>query len=76
MQQAFTSTALNALFPAVPYLLAHDISTSPSLPIPLDGFPDILLVTASSPHGGFLGVGDHSDRTPALLFSAPLSRAD
>lgn len=62
-------------------MLVLDTQTSPAVPLPirlgdsnLDGFPDLLFITASSPHGGFLGIGDKSDRTPRLAFSVPCGK--
>lgn len=62
-------------------LLVLDTQTSPPVPLPirlgdsnLDGFPDLLFITASAPHGGFLGIGDKSDRTPRLAFSVPCAK--
>ena len=62
-------------------LLVRDTRSSPAVPLPirlgdanLDGFPDLLFITASSPHGGFLGIGDVSDRTPRLALSTPCAK--
>lgn len=40
----------------------------------MDGYPDLLLVTVSDPHGGFLGIGSSADQTPQLLLSTPCAR--
>ena len=80
MRQAFVSFAIADLFPSSS-LLVLDTQVSPAIPLPirlgdsnLDGFPDLLFITASAPHGGFLGIGDKSDRTPRLAFSVPCSK--
>ncbi|KAJ7581491.1 hypothetical protein C8J56DRAFT_833576 [Mycena floridula] len=71
---AFVSVPLADLFPgSTPSLLMLDTTTTPPLPVALklgdanlDGFPDILIITApsSSQRGG---------GTPKLLFNAPCS---
>ena len=62
-------------------LLVRDTRSSPAVPLPirlgdanLDGFPDLLFITASAPHGGFLGIGDTADRTPRLALSTPCAK--
>ena len=62
-------------------LLVADTRTTPPVPVPirlgdanLDGFPDLLVISASAPHGGFLGIGDASDRTPKLALSRPCGK--
>ena len=61
-------------------LVITDTRSSPSVPLPirlgdanLDGFPDLLFVTAST-HGGVLGIGSATNRTPRLLRSMPCSK--
>ncbi|EJD06255.1 uncharacterized protein FOMMEDRAFT_139451, partial [Fomitiporia mediterranea MF3/22] len=62
-------------------LLVRDTRPSPPVPIPihlgdanLDGFPDLLFITTTDPHGGFLGIGETSERTPRLALSMPCAK--
>ena len=78
--QAYVHFPVTDLFPKAS-LLVLDTRSSPSVPLPirlgdanLDGFPDLLLITATNPHGGFLGIGDISDRTPRLALSVPCGK--
>ncbi|TDL20150.1 hypothetical protein BD410DRAFT_726152 [Rickenella mellea] len=79
---AFTTIPISALLPptstssSAASLLVFDTTTNPPLPLPIklgdinmDGFPDILFVAASAPHGGFLGIGDHVDTRAVLAES-------
>ena len=79
--QAFVRIDVKALFPSSPYLLMNDVTHDPPLPLPirvgdlsLDGFPDLIIIVASAPKGGILGVGASIDRTPYLLSSVPCAR--
>ncbi|THH05309.1 hypothetical protein EW145_g4893 [Phellinidium pouzarii] len=72
---AFTRFPLTDIFPSNE-LLVLDTRSSPPVPLPLrlgdanlDGFPDLLFVTATVPRGGFLGIGETRDRTPRLVLS-------
>jgi integrin alpha FG-GAP repeat containing protein 1 len=72
---------LTSFTPSYPYLLINDTTHEPPIPLPirvgdlsLDGFPDLLPIVASAPHGGVLGAGATSDRTPRLLTSIPCAR--
>ena len=56
----------------------NDATHEPAIPLPirvgdlsLDGFPDLIPIVASAPHGGVLGIGATSNRTPRLLTSIP-----
>lgn len=79
--QAFAKVPISSLFPSdagAIGLLVRNTGTVPFVPLPLklgdanlDGFPDLLLIATSAPHGGFLGIGDKADRTPKLIFSVP-----
>lgn len=59
----------------------NDVTHDPPLPLPirvgdlsLDGFPDLIIIVASAPEGGILGVGASIDRTPYILSSVPCAR--
>ncbi|KAF8590510.1 hypothetical protein K439DRAFT_1381934 [Ramaria rubella] len=78
---AFVRIDLTSIFPSSPYLLMTDTTHIPPLPLSirvgdlsLDGFPDLIPIVASAPHGGILGVGASVDRTPRLLTSVPCAR--
>ncbi|KLO15303.1 hypothetical protein SCHPADRAFT_914476 [Schizopora paradoxa] len=82
---AFVSIPISNLFPSTSGgesdLLVLDTTANPAIPLPvklgdanLDGFPDMLLITSSSPHGGFLGIGETTDRTPYLIYSVPCAK--
>ncbi|TDL28289.1 hypothetical protein BD410DRAFT_737497, partial [Rickenella mellea] len=79
---ALTTIPISSLIPptstssSAASLLVFDTTTSPPLPLPIklgdinmDGFPDILFIAASAPHGGFLGIGDHVDTRAVLAES-------
>lgn len=57
-------------------LLVLDTRSSPPVALPirlgdanLDGYPDLLFVTAADPHGGLLGIGQSTEQIPRLLLS-------
>ncbi|KAH8114092.1 hypothetical protein DFH11DRAFT_1595734 [Phellopilus nigrolimitatus] len=78
---AFVRIPLTDIFPSSS-LLVSDTRSSPSVPLPirlgdanLDGFPDLLLITAAVPSGGsFLRIGETSNRTPQLVLSVPCAK--
>jgi integrin alpha FG-GAP repeat containing protein 1 len=78
--QAFIRINFALLFPSS-VLLMNDITHDPPIPLSirvgdlsLDGFPDMMLIAASAPHGGVLGGGVTVNHTPYLLNSVPCAR--
>ena len=83
--KVLTTVSISALFSSSegssPSLLVLDTTTTPPIPIPvkvgdanMDGFPDLLFITSSAPHGGFLGIGSKTEQIPRLAFSVPCSK--
>ncbi|KAF8520193.1 hypothetical protein BU17DRAFT_46898 [Hysterangium stoloniferum] len=74
---AFTRINFTSLFPSSS-LLMSDMTHNPPIPLSirvgdlsLDGFPDMIIIAASAPRGGILGVGATINYTPYLLNSVP-----
>lgn len=78
--QAFVNINVSSVFSSSS-LLMMDVTHDPPIPVPirvgdlsLDGFPDMIAITAAVSGGGVLGKGTSIKQTPAVLSSVPCSR--